>query len=171
MRIGELARRAGVSTSLLRYYEEQGLLGPAARTEAGYRVYGADSLGRIGFIQRAKSLGLSLREIRQLVEESADSDTEQARLRHAIAHKLADTRSRIAELETLRRELEALYVRLDRGVPPCGHIGDCECWLPTEKEVKRMANEVSNVEACTCCCCPCPDDEPCTCCECPDPNC
>lgn len=111
MRIGELAKLVGVSTSMLRYYEEQGLLRPTSRTEAGYRVYGPDLLGRIGFIQRAKSLGLTLQEIRQLMEEPTDSSAELARLRHVIAHKLADTQLRIAELEALRCELEELYLR------------------------------------------------------------
>ncbi len=171
MRIGELARRAGVPTSTLRYYEEQGLLVPAAREDSGYRVYDCGALGRIAFIRRAKSLGLSLGEIRRLVRESSDPYADQAHLRHTIAHKLADTRSRIAELETLRRELEALYVRLDRGLPPCGHIGDCEYWLPTEEEVNRMDAAVRQAEGCTCCGCPCPDDGTCDCCDCPNPRC
>lgn len=91
MRIGELAKQAGLSTSLLRYYEDQGLLMSSSRTEAGYRVYGPDAAGRLGFIKRAKTLGLSLREIRRLIQEPTNSSTELARLSHAIAHKLADT--------------------------------------------------------------------------------
>ena len=126
---------------MLRYYEDLGLLIPNTRTEAGYRSYGADALARIGFIQRAKSLGLSLREIQQLVEP-ADSSTELARLRHAITHKVADVQRRIAELESLRQELEALYRRLDNSEGICGHIGDCECWLPTGKEVNQMTTTI-----------------------------
>ena len=132
MRIAELARHAGLSTATLRYYEAEGLLRPAGRTEAGYRVYSDDALQRVGFIQRAKALGLTLREIQQLTSESADTDTaaDQARLRHALVHKLADTDRRIAELETLRGELREQLGRL--GVAPvCGHVGDCGCWLPT----------------------------------------
>ena len=67
MRIGELAKLAGISTSALRYYEEVGLLGPAARTEAGYRIFRGDAVGRLQFVQRAKALGLSLQEVRQLL--------------------------------------------------------------------------------------------------------
>jgi DNA-binding transcriptional MerR regulator len=166
MRIGELAKAGAVSTSLLRYYEEQGVLSPTTRTESGYRLYGAEAIGRLGFIQRAKSLGLTLREIRQLVEEPGDGATDLARLRHAIAHKLADTKQRIVELEALQDELEGLYLRLARGAAPCGHIGNCECWLPTGEEVKQMITAVHEAA-----CCPCPgddcDDGSCTCCDCP----
>ena len=87
MRIGELAKAGAVSTSLLRYYEEQGLLSPTTRTETGYRLYGSEAIGRLGFIQRAKSLGLTLREIRQLVQEPGDTTTDLARLRLSIAGK------------------------------------------------------------------------------------
>ena len=166
MRIGELAKRAGVSTSLLRYYEEQGLL-TSLRTETGYRVYRQDAVGRLGFIRRAKALGLSLDEVRQLVLEPGEATESLERLRHVIAHKLVDTQGRIAELEALRGELEALHVRLGRAAPPCGHIGDCECWLPTEKEVTQMTIELIAAECGECCgdACPCDDtDCDCDCC-------
>jgi len=171
MRIAELARQVGLSTATLRYYEDEGLLRPAARTDAGYRVYGDAALERVGFIQRAKALGLTLREIQQLTDQPADAGHERARLRHAIVHKLADTDRRIAELVTLRGELRDQLTRLG-AVPTCGHVGDCTCWLPTREEVIQMASNVTSEDGCTCCGCTCTsDDEPCTCCGCPDPNC
>jgi DNA-binding transcriptional MerR regulator len=166
-RIGELAKAGTVSTSLLRYYEEQGLLNPVTRSETRYRLYGSDAIGRLAFIQRAKSLGLTLREIRSLVQEPGDAATDLARLRHIIAHKLADTKQRIAELETLQDELEGLYLRLGHLAVSCGHVGDCQCWLPTGEEVKQMNAAVRKAECCTCCDCPCQcDDGTCTCCDC-----
>jgi DNA-binding transcriptional MerR regulator len=171
MRIAELARQAGLSTATLRYYEDEGLLRPAGRTEAGYRVYGADALQRVGFIQRAKALGLTLREIQQLTNEPAEASIEQARLRHALVHKLADMDRRIAELEMLRGELRDQLARLNVA-PTCGHVGDCGCWLPTREEVIQMVKSVAKSDdGCTCCGCTCPsDDDDCTCCSCPDPN-
>lgn len=161
--INDVSRRSGVATSALRYYEETGVLKPRGRTSAGYRLYDWSALGRISFIQRAKSLGLSLREIQLLVQEPTDPATDQHRLRHAIAHKLTDVQHRIIELETLRGELEALQAHLGSASGPgCGHIGDCECWLPTEKEVQAMASE-----SCSCCDCTCPNDGTCDCCGCP----
>lgn len=159
MRIADLAKRAGVSTATLRFYEELGLLVPTARTEAGYREYGPAALGRLGFIRRAKSLGLSLREVRALVLQPGDLDSDNARLRAAVAHKLADTRKRIAQLRTLERELEALDEHLRRGKVWCGRIGDCGCWLPTKEEVKRMATDDRTTDGRGCDDCGC--DQPC----------
>ncbi len=162
MRIAELARETGVSTSALRYYEARGLLRADARTPAGYRVYGCQAVGRVGFIQRAKTLGLSLAEIEALIRERS-GPAEELRIRHAIAHKLADTERRLAQLETLRSELLAMQERLKGGNPGCGRVGDCECWLPTDKEARLMA-----ANACSCCGCTCQPDEcgGCGCCGC-----
>ena len=159
MRIADLAKRAGVSTATLRFYEEQGLLAPLARSDAGYREYGADAFGRLGFIRRAKALGLSLREVRSLVESPGDSADDHARLRAAVAHKLAETRRRVEQLQTLTRELEALDEHLRHGQVWCGRIGDCGCWLPTKEEVKRMATD-QKTGGCGCgdeCDCGCDD--------------
>ena len=155
MRIGELGKAVGIAPSALRYYEEAGLLDAAERTASGYRVYGPAAVGRVQFIQRAQGLGLSVREIRQLIDSpKAGSAEERQSLRHVVAHKLAETKNRVLELERLRTELEALYVRLDRAtVAECGHLGDCGCWLPTEEEVMKMKNEVEATEGCTCCGC------------------
>ena len=112
---------------------------PSVRSEAGYPLYGPKALGRIGFIQRAKALGLTLREVPLRVQQPTEPGTDLTRLRHAFAHKLVDTRRRIAELETLRAELEALHGRLGGLRPPCGHLGDCSYWLPTGEEMGCMA--------------------------------
>jgi DNA-binding transcriptional MerR regulator len=166
MRIGELARKVGTSTSALRYYEKAGLVGPPDRAPSGYRMYGPEAVGRLQFLLRAKTLGLSLDEVRQLLASPlADADEERARLRHLVAHKLANTKGRIAELLALERELQSLYVRLHRTrAPECGHIGDCACWLPTEEEVMKMADEVAGTEACTCDCADSDCDCGCSCC-------
>lgn len=65
--IGQLAKQTGLRTSALRYYEEQGLLQPAARTDAGYRLYEPDAEQTVRFIGRAQRLGFSLQEIKQLL--------------------------------------------------------------------------------------------------------
>src|SRR5579862_656983 len=146
VRIGELARRAGLATSALRYYEAAGLLPPAERTAAGYRLYPPGLVGRLEFIRRAQQLGLSLDEIRELI--SADDD---GRLRHSVAHKLAEVERRAQDLLALKTELEGMYVLLLRHpAPECGHLGDCACWLPTEEEVSAMSADVSAVLCCDC---------------------
>ncbi|MFN3347077.1 MAG: MerR family DNA-binding transcriptional regulator, partial [Candidatus Bipolaricaulaceae bacterium] len=65
-RIGEMAKRAGVKVSTLRYYDACGLLPPAQRTESDYRLCAPERLARLRFILEARRLGLSLRQIRQV---------------------------------------------------------------------------------------------------------
>jgi DNA-binding transcriptional MerR regulator len=74
MRIGELAEQAGLSTKAIRYYEQIGILTPAARTTSGYRTYDETALGRLGFVRAAEALGLPLGEIRQIIA-FRDDDT------------------------------------------------------------------------------------------------
>jgi DNA-binding transcriptional MerR regulator len=71
LKIGELARQTGLTIKTIRYYERRGLLEQPLRTEAGYRLYGPEDVARLQFIQRAKLLGLTLEEIRELVELAA----------------------------------------------------------------------------------------------------
>src|SRR5689334_17498826 len=66
--IGELANRTGLRTSALRYYEDQGLLEPAERTAAGYRLYDESAEQTVRFIQRAQRLGFSLTDIGLLLQ-------------------------------------------------------------------------------------------------------
>jgi MerR family transcriptional regulator, copper efflux regulator len=140
----------------------------AARTEGGYRLYDAESLGRLRFIQRAKSLGLSLGEIRQLVQSTGTPSDQQSNLRHLVAHKLAEVRQRQQDLAALSSELEHLYIRLLRqGAPPCGRIGDCECWLPTAEEVTTMTEEIKCCGELCCPDCACTKGQACDCSECP----
>lgn len=158
MRIGRLAREAGTPTSAIRYYERHGLLPSAKRTESGYRLYEEESLARLRFIRRAKNLGLSLTEIKQLLD-SPDARAERARLRHLVAHKLAAIKSRVEELDLLAGTLERLYVRLVKEPEECScrHFGECDCsgLEPTSKEVMRMATEIEKVKTAAACSCGC----------------
>ncbi len=169
MQIGELAKLVGISTSAVRYYEKEGLIAPAPRTDAGYRMYSPNTVGRLQFLLRTKALGLSLQEVGELLASPReDAGAERDRLRHLVAHKIADTRGRIAELTAQNLELESLYVRLVRSPGrECGHLGDCACWLPTEEEVKVMTEEVACCGELCCPSCACAQGQPCDCTECP----
>ena len=68
MRIGELAERAGTTAKTLRFYEEQGLLPPAERTPSGYRDYAPETAARIDFVHRGQAAGLTLAQIRQILD-------------------------------------------------------------------------------------------------------
>lgn len=108
MKIGELAQRAGVGIDTVRYYEKQGLLPRAQRLESGYRTYDGQDLKRLRFVRRAKALGFTLNEIRELLDLSARRDDDMAAMKAAASEKIADVKARLAELERIREGLEAL---------------------------------------------------------------
>jgi len=130
--IGDLARKAGVSASALRYYEAAGLLPAEARTESGYRVYGRQAALRLGFIQRAKAVGFKLSEIKRLVEmPRANREDELALFNRVLDSKIGEVRARIAHLRETERELRRLESALSTQPPAARcHLGDCACWLP-----------------------------------------
>jgi DNA-binding transcriptional MerR regulator len=130
--IGDLAEQVGMAPSALRYYEAAGLLQAEARTAAGYRLYGWRAAYRVRFIQRAQALGLKLSEIKQLVDSPRGTrESEREVFDRVIESKVQDTRSRIAGLRAMERQLRGLGSALDAQPPPeqC-HLGECSCWLP-----------------------------------------
>lgn len=118
--IGKLARAAGVAVDTVRYYERIGLLPPARRTEAGYRVYDNDDLRQLRFIRRAQGLGFSLEEIGRLLALLGENG-DRAEVR-ALAQ------ARLDEIEEKLRELVGKRAILHRLVEAChghGSIADC----------------------------------------------
>jgi DNA-binding transcriptional MerR regulator len=115
--IAEVRARAGVSARTLRYYEEMGLLPGVRRRAGGRRIYGADELERLRFIQRLKALGLSLAEIKDLNAVYAIGGSTRAmlgRLDELLARHRADVEKKIAELIDLRSEIDAYRERVGR---------------------------------------------------------
>ena len=111
MRIGELALKAGVNASRLRFYEQSGLLPPAARSGNGYRTYGERDLKIIAFIERAQRLGFSLKEIGAFLvtPPGQRSATLLPRLEAKLAEidrHIRDARQRRGELAKLIEELQ-----------------------------------------------------------------
>jgi DNA-binding transcriptional MerR regulator len=128
-RIAEVAQRTGFSTPTLRYYEDIGLLPPAERTPAGYRLYDDQAIERLSFIARAKQLGCTLEEITDLAEawDSNECAPIKHRLRAVVAAKLADTEARIAELSAFADELRGTASVLE-SAPLDGPCDDtCGC--------------------------------------------
>ena len=114
--ITELARRAEVSPRTIRYYEELGLLEPIARGAGGRRLYDGDALGRLRFISRLKSLGLTLEEIGDLARSFARGQTPAMLddLDAMLTERIDQVADRIRELEHLRDELVAYRDRIRR---------------------------------------------------------
>lgn len=108
MKIGELAQRAGVGVDTVRYYERQGLLPEPLRQASGYRSYAAGDVARLQFVRRAKALGFTLEEIRDLLALSSRPEDDMGGLKAAAGEKLADVEAKIAELTRIRDGLHTL---------------------------------------------------------------
>lgn len=123
--IGELSEGAGVPSQTIRYYERLGLLEPPGRTEAGYRVYTDDHLDRLRFIMQAKAFGLSLDEIKQLIDLRCGGVVPCGHLRDMVKRHLDDVEQRIKELTAFREDLMRRYEAMDGQVPAgkiCGIV-------------------------------------------------
>ncbi|WP_207827185.1 MerR family transcriptional regulator [Brevundimonas pondensis] len=113
--IGELGRRAGAKVETIRYYERIGLLPAPARTEGNYRAYGEAALNRMSFIRRARDLGFSIEQVRDLLALSDRRDQSCATVDELTRAHLAEVERKIADLEALRRELSALLSQCRQG--------------------------------------------------------
>ena len=105
MTVGAAAHAAGVSAKAVRLWESKGLLPAAERTEAGYRLFSDTDLDILRFIRRAKTLGLSLPEIKNIVDLQREGSTPCARVTELLDTHLAEIDHTLADLRALRRSL------------------------------------------------------------------
>ena len=108
MTIGKAARESGVSAKMIRHYESIGLLRPAKRTDAGYRIYDENDVHTLRFVRRARDLGFSIREIKDLLGLWRNRQRSSADVRTIAQRHIADLESKIIELQQMRRTLEEL---------------------------------------------------------------
>jgi len=113
MLIGEMAERAGVSVQTVRYYERRGLLPSPRRTPSGYRRYDDADASQLTFIRRAKDLGFTLTEIRELVDLRVRAGTTADDVRRHALQKLQTTQAKIRGLERVAAALERVVVTCD----------------------------------------------------------
>ena len=137
--ISQLARRTGVPATTLRYYERAGILPAPPRTNAGYRRYDDASVVRLAFVQRAKSLGIDLDAIAELVRlwDGEECGPVQARLRTRIHDQRAATAQRMEELTQLAIDLEGVAETLgaaDACGPGCACMGPAQTVEPVPSE-------------------------------------
>ncbi|CUB01895.1 MerR family transcriptional regulator [Comamonas thiooxydans] len=112
MRIGELETRSGASRHTLRYYEQIGLISPTRRTN-NYRVYTAQTLQDLTFIQRAQSMSFSLGEIGQILDAQRNKTIDCADGAKLIEKKMAEIRQKIADLKSIYRYLDEERANLE----------------------------------------------------------
>lgn len=105
--IGELAARTGTTPEAIRYYERVGVLPPPARRGDGrYRRYGRRDIERLAFVRRARELGFSLDEVRELLGLADQPDRPCSEVDRLARAHLAAVNDKLAQLEALRSELE-----------------------------------------------------------------
>jgi MerR family transcriptional regulator, copper efflux regulator len=108
MKIGALAKQADVNIDTVRYYERQGLLPAPQRLMSGYRQYEQGDVARLRFVRRAKVLGFTLVEIRELLALSSHREDDMAGMKAAAIVKLADIEDKLTELTRIRDGLKTL---------------------------------------------------------------
>ena len=111
MRIGEIATKAGVPSKTIRFWEDQRLLPKPDRIPAGYRDYDAEILERLAFIRHAQVAGLTLEQIRQVLDIRSNGEAPCVHVTAAVNERLAEVESRIAELKRTRNQLRDLAKR------------------------------------------------------------
>ena len=120
LRIGDLAKRCGVSRDTLRFYERDGLISPPPRSDAGYRLYGESDAQRVQFIRRAQSVGLTLDDIRELLRvQRLRTPGACRRVAERLKSRIGTIDKRIAELNEFRRELAKGLAQCDEGAESC----------------------------------------------------
>ncbi|MBX7532937.1 helix-turn-helix domain-containing protein [Qipengyuania sp. 1XM1-15A] len=120
MRIGELARATGTKAETIRYYEREGILPTADRTDSNYRDYSTEHLQMLSFVRRARGLGFNMAQVRELLALSDHDEKPCKDVDHLVRQQLADVEQRIADLASLRDELSQMLRSCD-----ADKIGEC----------------------------------------------
>ena len=108
LNIGEAADASGVSPKMIRHYESLGLLRPAPRTVAGYRIYGSDDVHVLRFIRRARDLGFAIKDVARLLALWQNRRRASADVRRVAQQHIRDLDQKISELQGMKRTLEHL---------------------------------------------------------------
>ena len=131
LRIQEVASETGLTSRAIRYYEELGLLEPAARSDGDYRLFDDSDVERLRYIRELRDdAGFSLAQISQLLEDEAVRERNRARLRstHDRAERFAifaDSRDRVArQVATLRDKRDRLDVMIVEAERRLGHLDE-----------------------------------------------
>ena len=106
--IGDAAERSGVNAKRIRHYESIGLLSPAQRSEAGYRLYDARQVEELSFIRRARDLGFSIDQITDLLALWRDRDRSSADVKRLAMDHVAELEARVEQLQAMAGALKHL---------------------------------------------------------------
>ena len=119
--IGKVAKSAGLGIETVRFYEREGLIQPLTRTDSNYRLYSEEGIIRLRFIKRAKALGFSLKEIKELLLLRVDPGASKADVKEQVEAKIDDIKKKIKDLKNIQKTLETLDSCCD------GHGSTVDC--------------------------------------------
>ena len=123
VRIGDAARRSGVSAANIRYYEKETLLSPCSRSANSYRLYSDEDIHRLRFIRLCRAMDMSLDEVRTLLALGGEVPLDAHTACHTLDQHLEHVRTRLQELQALELDLRALRSRCDGRDDHC-HVID-----------------------------------------------
>lgn len=137
MNIGQAAAASGLSSKTIRYYEDIDLITPARRSENGYRHYDGKALEELRFVHRAREVGFSVEECRQLVQLHRDPRRHSAHVKELVLEKCSQLEQRIEQLHSMNRTLQQLASQCsgDEG-PECAILDELGREVP-ENEASR----------------------------------
>ena len=120
MNIGEAATASGISRKMIRYYEDIGLLAPAPRSSAGYRLYKDSCVQQLRFIKRSRDLGFSLERIKMLLNLWQNTDRQSADVKALAQQYMTELDKDIMHLQSMRQQLAELVDQCHGdGQPAC----------------------------------------------------
>ena len=133
--IGKLALRVEVSADTVRYYEKEGLLAPATKTDAGYRLYDADAVRRLRFIRQAQQCGFSLAEIRELLALKSSDAACCKDVRGVAINKKLQLEHKIRALQAMSQALTELIAVCDDEARP---LDECPILAALDNSMARQ---------------------------------
>lgn len=126
LKIGELARRAGLSAKAIRFYEAGGVIPPPARGANGYRLYSKDAIDMLRFVKQAQGLGLALAEIKEIVAIRQGGQPPCGHVYQLLRDKAAELDRKLKDLlmlrQRIRQSLAAWGRRRESSATVCPHI-------------------------------------------------
>jgi DNA-binding transcriptional MerR regulator len=147
---GDLARATGNTVRAIRFYEEEGLLRPAVVSEGGHRRYTEDDLERLRLITDLRELGLSLCEIRSVLEIRTGCHTASEfalRFQQVLSGHLEQAQQRLERLRRVRKELVGAVASLGEGLR--SHGGEeCPCVIAEDERVPRIVRVLARQAGC-----------------------
>ena len=122
LKIGEVAKLAGIGIETLRFYEKAGVLDRPGRTYSGYRMYDSSVLDRIAFIKQAQVLGFTLEEIKELIRHKRSGENPCKEVRAVVRRRLEELDEKLKQMKKYRAELAATLKEWDSVKEAKGHV-------------------------------------------------